>query len=239
MHRGYVKLWRKSFDSGLHKDPKTFLLWNYILCSVSHKEIDIIFNRKKVHLKAGEMATTLNRLAEPLFLSVQNIRTSLKYLEKYENLTSTSTNKYRIISVINWEIYQQTEILPNKQSNKYLTSTQQVPNKLLYNKQEHKNVKNNYSSDFEQFWAVYPKRIGKGAAYRSWLKIKPNNGILKIIINSIEKQKHCDQWKRDGGQFIPHPATWLNQSRWEDETHVKLEPSVKCLTQAEIDRKNA
>ena len=37
------------------------------------------------------------------------------------------------------------------------------------------------------------------------------------MIQAVEKQKQSTQWQRDGGQYIPHPATWLNQERWEDE----------------------
>ena len=37
------------------------------------------------------------------------------------------------------------------------------------------------------------------------------------MIGAVEAQKQTEQWKRDGGQYIPHPATWLNQMRWEDE----------------------
>ena len=40
---------------------------------------------------------------------------------------------------------------------------------------------------------------------------------MQAILAGIEKQKQSAQWTKDGGQFIPHPATWLNGCRWEDE----------------------
>ena len=40
---------------------------------------------------------------------------------------------------------------------------------------------------------------------------------LDVLIDAIEKHKQSAQWQKDGGQYIPHPATWLNQQRWEDE----------------------
>lgn len=70
---------------------------------------------------------------------------------------------------------------------------------------------------FEVFWKAYPKKIGKGYAKRIFLKIKPNESLLKVMVDKIEIFKESDQWQKDGGQFIPHPATWLNQGRWEDE----------------------
>ena len=70
-------------------------------------------------------------------------------------------------------------------------------------------------SDFEVFWKAYPKKVGKGAAQKSFEKIDPS--LYLAILAAIEAQKKCAQWQRDGGQYIPYPATWLNQRRWEDE----------------------
>ena len=70
---------------------------------------------------------------------------------------------------------------------------------------------------FERFWKAYPKKVGKGAAERSFKKYKPNDDLTDRMIASVEAHKRSDQWKKDGGQYIPNPATWLNQRRWEDE----------------------
>jgi hypothetical protein len=71
---------------------------------------------------------------------------------------------------------------------------------------------------FEEFWKAYPKKVGKGAAVKAWKRAIGSGGIeLSAVLNAIASQKRCEQWQRDGGQFIPHPATWLNQSRWLDE----------------------
>lgn len=37
------------------------------------------------------------------------------------------------------------------------------------------------------------------------------------MLNAIETAKQSRQWNKDNGQYIPNPATWLNQKRWEDE----------------------
>ncbi len=77
-----------------------------------------------------------------------------------------------------------------------------------------------YSDDFLSFWAAYSRKVGKGAAWASWKKAK--RPPLVEILKSVELHKGSRQWQRDNGQFIPHPATWLNQRRWEDE--VQQEP---------------
>lgn len=70
---------------------------------------------------------------------------------------------------------------------------------------------------FGQFWEAYPKKRGKGAAERAWKKIRKPTELLPEILGAIASQKNADQWTRDGGQYIPNPATWLNERRWEDE----------------------
>lgn len=67
---------------------------------------------------------------------------------------------------------------------------------------------------FERFWSVYPRKVGKQSAKRAFEKVKVP---LETLVTAIERQKCSDQWTRDNGQYIPHPTTWLNQGRWDDE----------------------
>lgn len=78
-------------------------------------------------------------------------------------------------------------------------------------------------SEFEQFWNVYPKKIGKRAALQAWRKAKDKPPLVDIM-QVIDKAKQSEQWTKENGQFIPHPSTWLNQGRWMDEPIVKLVP---------------
>lgn len=77
-----------------------------------------------------------------------------------------------------------------------------------------------YSDIFEIFWSGYPEKIGKGKAYESWNKLtkeEQENCVTQIklqVVNNHFKNKQ-------GIDFIPHPTTWLNQRRWEDEVKVK------------------
>lgn len=67
---------------------------------------------------------------------------------------------------------------------------------------------------FDVFWTAYPKKVGKEAARKSFAKVKVP---IQTLTAAIQRQKSSDQWTRDNGQYIPNPATWLNQGRWEDE----------------------
>ena len=66
-------------------------------------------------------------------------------------------------------------------------------------------------TEFDLFWNAYPNKTGKQDALKKWLKIKPP---LQKIISALTWQKESQQWQQG---YIPNPATYLNQHRWEDE----------------------
>jgi uncharacterized protein YdaU (DUF1376 family) len=73
---------------------------------------------------------------------------------------------------------------------------------------------NNTSIGFNEFWNAYPRKVGKGAAEKAWAKSSPD---LQAVLTTLAWQTKQDGWTKDGGAFIPHPGTYLNQRRWEDE----------------------
>lgn len=71
---------------------------------------------------------------------------------------------------------------------------------------------------FDRFWAEYPRKEGKDAARKEWLQRSPDDALTDLMIAKVCEQRASAQWLRDGGQYIPHPRTWLHQGRWQDET---------------------
>jgi len=70
---------------------------------------------------------------------------------------------------------------------------------------------------FDTFWSDYPKKASKGQAEKAFIKINPDDDLLAEILAGIARAKRTDKWRKDAGQFIPNPATWLNARGWEDE----------------------
>ncbi len=71
---------------------------------------------------------------------------------------------------------------------------------------------------FDTFWSAYPKKTGKADARKKFEKLVTDESTLSAILKSLEYLKTTEQWQKDSGKYIPYPATWLNQKRWEDET---------------------
>ncbi len=69
----------------------------------------------------------------------------------------------------------------------------------------------------ERFWPAYPRKVGREAARKSFVKLRPDEPLLSAMLAALAKQSASEQWRRDGGQFVPHPATWINGKRWLDE----------------------
>lgn len=72
---------------------------------------------------------------------------------------------------------------------------------------------------FERFWKLYPNKKGKEPARKAWAKLKVTDELFTIIADGLASQIACQAWTKDGGAFIPHPATWINGKRWEDEVN--------------------
>lgn len=75
---------------------------------------------------------------------------------------------------------------------------------------------------FDRFWAVYPRKVGKKDAVKAWNKLKPDETLTLQIIEGVERWKLSTQWTKDGGQYIPYPATFLNGERWKDECDIAV-----------------
>lgn len=91
----------------------------------------------------------------------------------------------------------------------------------------------NAREDFNKFWSAYPRKAGnKQKAFEAFKKA----GVpLETLLAAIEIQKQSSQWTKDNGQFIPHPTTWLNGKRWEDQVTVEKSGYVNGKRQLDED----
>lgn len=84
----------------------------------------------------------------------------------------------------------------------------------IQNPNPNPNSRGRAESDFEAFWNAYPRKVGKQKAFEAFKKVTVP---LETLLGAVEAQKKSAQWTKNDGQFIPHPATWLNGKRWEDQ----------------------
>ncbi|MDX8128008.1 helix-turn-helix domain-containing protein [Methylomonas sp. OY6] len=70
---------------------------------------------------------------------------------------------------------------------------------------------------FAEFYHVYPKKKAKKEAETAWRKLKPDEMLFAEIMSGLEREIKSHDWLKENGKYIPHPASWLNGKRWEDE----------------------
>ena len=69
---------------------------------------------------------------------------------------------------------------------------------------------------FDRFWEAYPRKANKPAALKAFKRLRVGEALLSRILRALETYKASEEWKRDGGQYIPYPSSWLNGERWLD-----------------------
>lgn len=78
-------------------------------------------------------------------------------------------------------------------------------------------INKEYIDRFDVFWKKYPRKVAKPNALKAWNRLKPSDELLQKMLSAINTQGLNDKEI----QFVPHPATWLNGHRWEDDVSSK------------------
>lgn len=157
---------------------------------------------------------------------LQIIRLALQTFEKLEMIAIENG----IINIVNWEKHQNIERLQQireqtrtrvarfREKQRLLSEPVTLRNAEVTQQNKNKN-KNIYmlKNGFNLFWERYPKKLAKRDAEKAFAKINPDEKLFNLILEKLELYKQSEAWLKDGGQFIPYPATWLNGRRWEDE----------------------
>ncbi len=69
---------------------------------------------------------------------------------------------------------------------------------------------------FEQFWKLYPKKKSRKDALKAWNKLQPDADLQAVMLTALANHTVSRDWTKEGGQFIPNAATWINGERWFD-----------------------
>ncbi|EAG4009492.1 hypothetical protein B9R48_13705, partial [Listeria monocytogenes] len=151
---GYIALHRKIIDSWIWQDPEFYRLWSYCLIKASFKEREIFLGQQIVKLNPGQFVIGREKLEEAMNIGLKNKRTALTWwrrlqkLEKAQMLNIKSYNKFSIVTIENWGLYQGNDIENEQQNeqqtnNKRTTDEQQTNTNNKDNKEKKDNKDNN------------------------------------------------------------------------------------------------
>lgn len=171
----------------------------------------------KVDIERGQLAYSQLTLAKRWKWSRGKVNRYLVELELHNDITLKTIQQNgqqikfltTLITIVKYDKWQ-----GNRTAKQTADGHQTDTKQDIYNNDKNdKNVKKD--SDFESFWSAYPRKVAKSFAKKAWDKAKVEN--LDSVLSTLEKYKLSSQWIKDNGEYIPHPATWLNRKQWEDE----------------------
>ena len=221
MERGFVKLWRKTQDSRVFKNPNLLKVWVWCLMRANYKEdwVTIKTGRgeNQVRVKPGEFVFGRKAASRELGMPESSVWKRMVKLKKLKNVNIKSDSQYSVVSIVNWDTYNPDQEKGDSKGDRQGTGKEQARNTEKKVKKDKNKI---YSAEFLKFWDAYPKKTGKWAVWNAW---QSKNGVrppIDRLLSIIAIHKKGKSWK-DG--FIPLPATWLNQERWDDVVDVPKE----------------
>ncbi len=215
---GWISLHRKILSNPIVcKDADHVAIWIYLLLNATHSEIKMVFGGTSIILKPGQLITSRKSISEKFNISESKVQRVLKLLENEQQIEQQTNNKHRLITIVNWGLYQDRDC-KNKKSeqqkeqqlnNKRTTSEQQLNtnnnDNNVFNKENKKHTNSEIEDFFEKVWILYPKKAGKGSVSNKQKKVLFNIGydeIKRCIERYLNDQKNPDYYK--------HGSTFFN-----------------------------
>jgi hypothetical protein len=141
---GWIKLHRKMLDNPIVcKDSDHLAVWTYLLLNATHKEHPAVFGKEKITLMPGQLITGRIAISQKLRVSESKVQRILSAFESEHQIEQQTGNKNRLISIISWSDYQDSEQQDEPQmNNKRTTDEQQMNTNKNERSKEQKNVTN-------------------------------------------------------------------------------------------------
>jgi predicted transcriptional regulator len=207
----------------------------------SHKQHSLFVGNQLIVLSPGQFVFGRKMAAEETGMGQQEIRTCIKILEKMKNLTIKPTNKFSIITIINWDTYQDVEEkttskLTNNQptDNQQITTNNNVKNdkkkdivdsdestgEEVYYTYKKRRLSGKRLESFKRFWEAFNYKDGKAKAADSWFDIPK---LTESFVDQIVSAAKAEAQRRPGliskGKTPKMAQGWITERRWEDETY--------------------
>lgn len=114
MEQGWIKLHRKILENPVLRNPKYGWLWVILLLKANHEDKKVFWNGEVITIKAGQFLTGRKQLAKEANVKESTIEDILRTLETRQQIRQQKTNKFRIITILNWATYQSSDIKTDK-----------------------------------------------------------------------------------------------------------------------------
>lgn len=217
---GWIALHRKFLEWEWYNDNNVKVLFLHCLLKANYEEKQW----QGLKIERGQFVTSLGHLAEETGLTIRQVRTALSKLKDKE-LTSKTTNRFTLITVVNYSTYQDSENQNDKQNDKQMTNKRQTDDNQMTttNKDNNNNKENNNNNN------IYVVEILDHLNQRANKNFKASNKSTAGMINARLKEKYtvedfkkiidkkCADWLNDKqmNQYL-RPSTLFRPSNFEN-----------------------
>lgn len=190
---GWIKLHRKLLDDPIIDSCELFHLFIYCLLKANHKDNKFFWGGKVLEIKRGQLVTGRKSLAKQLKINENTLYYRLKTLEKLKYINLKSNNEYTILTIVNYDTYQDSDTEVQQASNKVSTSVQQAFN-TNKNDKNVKNEKNNKGADIfpVHFSGNFIKAWNKWLDYREEIKKPLKNATRKSQMDFLKTYNEAE-----------------------------------------------
>jgi DNA-binding transcriptional regulator YhcF (GntR family) len=186
---GWIKLYRKLIENPIFLKPELLQLFIYCLLKANHEAQKIIFNGQEIEIKPGQFITGRNIMAADLKQNPITTYKRLKILENLQILNIKSNNKFSVVTVVNYGLYQSEEIKRNTKRNNKGTTREQQGNT---NKND-KNDKND--KKYKIIRSPIEIAIDDFKEFRKKIKKPMTDRAVELLIDKLNKLASDDETK--------------------------------------------
>ena len=234
---GYIKLYRKLLENPIVcKDGDYLAVWIYILLNATHKEMPSIFKGNKIILKPGQLLTGRKAIGAKLKISESKVHRILKCYESEHMIEQHTSNQNRLVTVLNWELYQGSEQQNEQQMNNQRTTSEQRVNTNKNDKNDKNDKKNNNifipptieevtSYCKERNNSVDPQRFIDFYESKGWMIGKNKMKDWKAAVRTWERRNNNTS-KQDKPTQRPQNAANFTQRQYDDDFYERLKKAV-------------
>lgn len=211
---GWIKIHRKLLDNPRFKDGDWLKVWVWMLATATHKPYDVLFKGQRTKLQPGQFTAGRIQIAQETGVAQAKVWRIVEALKSEQQIEQQPSNACSLFTILNWDKYQHDE----QQSEQPVSSHRATTEQPVSTKQEQKNIRME-----EVIYEAYPLKVGKPKALASIQK-----ALKKVSFEILlAKTQEFAGIIGDDKQFVPHPTTWFNQERWNDNDVVRLQRSQR------------
>ena len=228
---GFIKIHRKLIQWGWYQDNVVKGVFLHILLTANFKPQPW----QGIVIERGQLVTSYGHLANDLGFTVQQVRTALNKLKSTQEITIKTTNKYSLITIANWEEYQDSSEVATSTSTQCITNEQQTNNnQITINQQQRKNDKNDKNEKKEKN-NIYTPTADKSAfgdfqnvflSEKEYEKLKNQFSDFEYKINELS-----EYMESTGKKYKSHYATIVS---WDRKNNKKNDVSKTSFWEVDL-----